>query len=1015
MAHVAPVRATDAVTLDTAGLRAWGVGLDEEQFTRAVSALGALLAASKARNVAESQKWIKSVDTGTELTRIVGDLPDQRRRIAWTIGPVVDRRGGVGELAKLALDPAALADAWAPSLANWPGWARARLSIEVRPSTFDLASHAQLGAWLAPQGAPMASFVADPEMGTGNTFEWPVRVAAVPGPGSDAFLERLRLFAQSNHHWILDLVEFVAPAGPEEPCDILLGPWSLVGSVESLAFAPRGIDAACLIALDGLAQASQFTVGEVRRTLAELVDAWAVGVVVVADDDRERWFVDLIRELSHDQTIEHALRFANPAGPIPLVIGNPTAIARMGVREAAARAVNALMGYDGDLVEIPPLPPGSFPMGPGRHPRSEVLRLFQDPQAFGQESSGATAVSILSQIPATYETGGPGPGDPEVPMSEPPWLEPVPASPHRGQSAKPPDRGKPGKPAKTPSRYLQAQILRPRRTDPELVKGPLDPSTRYLLDVHVGPPRRGWKRGEVPLPPDALPQDEKRHKVRVIFDPGGRSKPMVEMIVVPPAGPSTTCRFTFKTPSRGRFRGRLIVQFRNRVLQTALVTADLTNDAKPVDALAGLQVQIEANLRPDLVALSRRRAYDLAIVHNDDEEGRSRATASAGDWAVTLRTVDIKDEVKGLQTLLSQAGRKPEDYKTLRSPATVDLIYALAMHGIDMRNGLFSTWPADFAKDGDTPRIQILAANPNAFLPIEFLYDFPPPAEDATMCPNAEQALLDGHCDPAKFHQPEAADGSIPVVCPIGFWAMNRVIERHATSAGLPKLGGAAAGLRSIPLPGRDTLGGMKTALFANSDRVLAPDAAAVMEALTKVASKGSTQAATWTEWVEDIKARGPDMLVLLAHTAKNTRANQTALEIAEADQVPAGRFSERYVRLSEGPNGAPDDRPGPLVFLLGCETVLPWLEYQSFVVRFQEREAAIVVGTVATVAASHAANVAIKLVEELATRTGAAAGRHRAEAFGDVLLTSRRRLLSEGEVMALCLTSYGDADWTLA
>jgi hypothetical protein len=154
---------------------------------------------------------------------------------------------------------------------------------------------------------------------------------------------------------------------------------------------------------------------------------------------------------------------------------------------------------------------------------------------------------------------------------------------------------------------------------------------------------------------------------------------------------------------------------------------------------------------------------------------------------------------------------------------------------------------------------------------------------------------------------------------------------------------------------------------------------------------------------------------VLLAHTAKNTRANQTALEIAEADQVPAGRFSERYVRLSEGPNCVPDDRPGPLVFLLGCETVLPWLEYQSFVVRFQEREAAIVVGTVATVAASHAANVAIKLVEELATRTGAAAGRHRAEAFGDVLLTARRRLLSEGEVMALCLTSYGDADWKLA
>ena len=244
---------------------------------------------------------------------------------------------------------------------------------------------------------------------------------------------------------------------------------------------------------------------------------------------------------------------------------------------------------------------------------------------------------------------------------------------------------------------------------------------------------------------------------------------------------------------------------------------------------------------------------------------------------------------------------------------------------------------------------------------------------------------------------------------------MNRVIERHAKAAGLPKLKGAAAGLRSIPVPGRDTLGGLSTALFANSDRVLAPDADAVMQALTKAASKGSTRATTWTEWVEDIKARGPDILVLLAHTAKNARANQTALEIAAADQVPAGRFSESYVRLAARATGEPDDRPGPLVFLLGCETVLPWLEYQTFVVRFQEREASIVVGTVATVAASHAANVAVKLVEELAARTGPGAGKHRAEAFGDVLLTARRRLLSQGEVMALCLTSYGDADWKLA
>ena len=521
-------------------------------------------------------------------------------------------------------------------------------------------------------------------------------------------------------------------------------------------------------------------------------------------------------------------------------------------------------------------------------------------------------------------------------------------------------------------------------------------------------------RGEIPLPPEALPQDDKRHRLRVIFDAGGRSKPLVSSIVLPAAGPSTTCRFEFKTPSQGRFRGRVIVEFRNRVLQTALVTADLGDAMAKPGSLAGLKVHIEATLRPGMVALDKRLPYDLSIVHNDDDAGKSRATASAGTWAAPLRPADVKDEVKGIQTLLSQAGRSPEDYQTLAFAETVDLIFALANHGIDMRNGLFEEPPPAPAK-GEVQRVQILAANPNAFLPIEFLYDFPAPTADATLCPNAAQALLDGHCDPEKFHKPVALDGAIPVVCPIGFWAMNRVIERHATTSAPKKQRGSGDTLRSFPIPGRDTLGGWSTALFAYSDRVLDPDADAVMKALTKAVPGGATRAKTWMEWVADIMARGPDVLVLLAHTAKNERAKQTALEIAKDDQVWAGRFNERYVRLAELATGKPDDRPGPLVFLLGCETVLPWLEYQTFVVRFQEREASIVVGTVATVAASHAAKVAVKLVEELSARTGKRAGRRRADVFGDVLLTARRKLLSEGEVMALCLTSYGDADWKLA
>jgi hypothetical protein len=82
-------------------------------------------------------------------------------------------------------------------------------------------------------------------------------------------------------------------------------------------------------------------------------------------------------------------------------------------------------------------------------------------------------------------------------------------------------------------------------------------------------------------------------------------------------------------------------------------------------------------------------------------------------------------------------------------------------------------------------------------------------------------------------------------------------------------------------------------------------------------------------------------------------------------------------------------------------------LQYQSFVTRFRQLGSALVVGTIATVAGSHAAGVAASLTTALHE-----ADTSRQPAFGDLLREVRRRLLADGEVMALSLTSYGDADW---
>ena len=112
-------------------------------------------------------------------------------------------------------------------------------------------------------------------------------------------------------------------------------------------------------------------------------------------------------------------------------------------------------------------------------------------------------------------------------------------------------------------------------------------------------------------------------------------------------------------------------------------------------------------------------------------------------------------------------------------------------------------------------------------------------------------------------------------------------------------------------------------------------------------------------------------------------------------------QFLPTFVRSSE------DD--APIVLLLGCETAVTD-ELQTFVSRFQDLGAALVVGTTASVLGERAATVALVITAEIA----AAAKRKRPIAAGDLITSLRRKLLAKGELTALCLTAFGDAGWQL-
>ena len=113
----------------------------------------------------------------------------------------------------------------------------------------------------------------------------------------------------------------------------------------------------------------------------------------------------------------------------------------------------------------------------------------------------------------------------------------------------------------------------------------------------------------------------------------------------------------------------------------------------------------------------------------------------------------------------------------LTADASVALLRQLAFQGRDLYDLVGK--PLEDARPGaPLDRIQVVVTDTEAFIPVEFIYDLPAPTLDAGLCANARKALRDGRCDPAN-HPDGDLPGTSSVVCPIGFWALRKVVERQ--------------------------------------------------------------------------------------------------------------------------------------------------------------------------------------------------------------------------------------------
>jgi hypothetical protein len=763
-------------------------------------------------------------------------------------------------------------------------------------------------------------------------WSWPLKLALLDGGRSE-----LRARLTNEPGWLVEqFVELVEPEAPD-PCDLLLVAGGLRPALAQIV--ANRLSAGMVAVLAPLAEP-----WERGRALVDaiMVDAGAgaVAFVPVASQAKE-WLDALLWNLSHDSGLDVALLQAARDQKLrtPLLVASrdfleETRISRL--RDRLATRVGAAMREARDVGAL------AYDVE-----RVRELPLDHEHLAAAETAMVTREVDRLLVAPRFVQA--------QVYEAE---REPTAGEPTVGEPA----------------------IARALRT-----------ATAHELVVRVGPAEAHWLAAPEAFPEQELPPADEHRLDVVLTAPALLDEPQSAEIVLPERGPSTNCSFRLHAPTReGPFEARIIVLHEGRIVQTALVRGQVSSSPEAVDDDDVLRLETEAQVG-SFASLAGRTRFDGALVINRDEAQVKRLTVVAGEQLDIREPRDFDDAIAAISAKLEDAVTA-EVAGSLRDESTRELLVFLARHGRTLSDALLDLRGG--ATLAAAERLQILAADAEAFFPLEFVYDRVAPNDDAELCPNAEQALATGVC----YGCPATTDAAF--VCPLGFWCLRKVIERHVHD---PEAAAAVDGdfrVTMEPADSRRRLRALTSALFAASQRVddyKAGTIKALAKELGAAVGKAPTHARSWPDWRTGVGSASPPLLVLLPHTEKD-QAQLSTLVIEAAEQLAVDRINESYV--GEG---------GPIVLLLGCRTGDTTIPFQRFPAAFRRGGAAIVLATLTKVLGRYAGQVAGQTVSLLAERA-----RERPVTFGEVMRDVRRRLLAAGVPTVLALTAYGDADWVL-
>jgi hypothetical protein len=623
-------------------------------------------------------------------------------------------------------------------------------------------------------------------------------------------------------------------------------------------------------------------------------------------------------------------------------------------------------------------------------PLEERLRLLGLLRGAADHRSGRGGSPARGAGPAAP----PPPAPPSARAAPPPPSMPAP-SPEAPQVA---EEG--AVPGEEEDRRVHAQIRQAGRGRRTFVAG-----AENVIRCWIGLPedeRAAFAAQPIPLvdiPPEGLPLT-----VELCWRDQSDSKPLV--LPADRTARSADCDLRLQVPAGVPYLSADVVfRYRGRAFEVVQVGASVVAPGQPEEPAHRVDVHVQVSRR-GVVDLPERSPYDATVIWSAEADS-SALRVFGGQGGRGYDLADAEQAIRWLNEELFAAEKSLVRRRAAQGGAeavldaedeeVLDLLRTMARHGATLYNQLREQ---GFEDPGE--RLQLLNLKANAHVPLEFVYDRGYPADDARLCAGWREALLgDGGCPACDPHGvPPGQRDWMPVICPLGFWSLQKIIERHDTGGEAD--GGAEPSAH--PSTERRSLPVIDGLVFASSHNVPQEERDATWSLLCQTFAE-PVLARDWLEWRAAVERHPPLLLALPHHdVAKSLDYLQIGDEHlpVRQGQLNRGQLTEDYVN--------PQNRqPGPLVLLLGCRTAQSVEDgYVQMARRFQRLHASIVVGTLAQILGRHAAPLARELVAQL---VGVSDGELD---FGAIMRRVRRRMLARGYLMALCLVALGDAEWRL-